>query len=72
MIIKFFELNKLNIDKTNFILFYGKNEGLKLETIKKIFKNKNEIINYDEKKFQITLIILLKAYYHSHFYNEKL
>ena len=38
MIIKFFELNKLNIDKTNFILFYGKNEGLKLETIKKIFK----------------------------------
>ena len=50
MIIKFFELNKLNIDKTNFILFYGKNEGLKLETIKKIFKNKNEIINYDEKE----------------------
>ena len=50
MIIKFFELNKLNIDKTNFILFYGKNEGLKLETIKKILKNKNEIINYDEKE----------------------
>ena len=50
MIIKFFELNKLNIDKTNFILFYGKNDGLKSETIKKILKNKGEIINYEEKE----------------------
>ena len=50
MIIKSFELNKLNVDKTDFILFYGKNEGLKSETIKKILKNKSETINYDEKE----------------------
>ena len=35
MIIKSFELNRLNVDKTDFILFYGKNEGLKKEIIKK-------------------------------------
>ena len=50
MIIKSFELNRLNVDKTDFILFYGKNEGLKSETIKKILKNKSETINYDEKE----------------------
>ena len=32
MIIKSFEINKINIKKTPCILLYGKNEGLKKET----------------------------------------
>ncbi len=50
MIIKFFEINKINPDKNNLILFYGKNEFLKNEAIKQISKNKVKPINYDEKK----------------------
>ena len=38
MIVKSFELNKIKLDKINLILFYGKNEGLKSETIKNLFK----------------------------------
>jgi len=51
MILKFFELDKLNFDNTNFILLHGKNEGYKNEEIKKITKKfKRKIINYDEKQ----------------------
>ena len=50
MILKYFELNRLNFDKTNFILFHGKNEGSKIEGIEKITKKlEKNIINYDEK-----------------------
>ena len=51
MILKYFELNKLNFDITNFLLFHGKNEGYKSEEIKKIAKNlKKKITSYDEKQ----------------------
>ena len=50
MILKFYELDKLNF-KNNLILFHGKNAGLKDEEIQKI-KNKfhKKITNYDEKQ----------------------
>ena len=53
MIIKRFELNKKVIDKFNFFLLYGKNEGLQNEIIKLQFiKNfTGEIIRYDEVEF---------------------
>ena len=35
MILKSFELNKLKLENYNFYLFYGDNEGLKEDTIKK-------------------------------------
>ena len=38
MILKYYELNKLNFGITNFLLFHGKNEGYKNEEIKKIAK----------------------------------
>ncbi|MDB2580352.1 DNA polymerase III subunit delta [Candidatus Pelagibacter bacterium] len=50
MIIKSFEIDKINIDRNNFILLYGKNEGLKNETINKLLKNKSNIIRYDENE----------------------
>ena len=50
MIVKFFEIEKKKLIPDSLLLFYGQNEGLKKEIIKKIFKNKDEILNYDEKE----------------------
>ena len=50
MILKYFEINKINLQKNKFILLYGKNEGFKIETINNLIKNKNEISNYEEKE----------------------
>ena len=51
MIIKSFEINKINFKKINFFLLYGENEGFKNEIIKKEFENKfnQNILRYDEK-----------------------
>ena len=51
MIIKSFELNKLNNQNSNTILLYGENEGFKNQVIKEYFINKynNKIIErYEE------------------------
>ena len=50
MIVKSFEFTKINIQKYNFYLFYGENNGLKKELINNKFKKKfeNKIYNYDE------------------------
>ena len=52
MIIKFYEINKINLIINNLILLHGKNEGLKNETIIEfISKSKdNKIFKYDEKE----------------------
>ena len=50
MIIKSFEINKINLDKNKFLLFYGKNEGLKSEVKNNLLKNKNLTAKYDEKE----------------------
>jgi DNA polymerase-3 subunit delta len=50
MIIKSFEIDKINLDKNKFILFYGKNQGLKNEAIKKLIKKDRQVFSYDEKE----------------------
>ena len=51
MILKYFELNKLNFEMTNFLLFHGKNEGYKIEEIRKITNKFNvKGKRYDEKQ----------------------
>ncbi len=50
MIIKFFELNKIDQKKNNLILLYGKNEGLKNECTEKLIDNRDPISKYDEKE----------------------
>tara|TARA_B100001758_G_C18325530_1_gene565670 strand:- start:36 stop:1028 length:993 start_codon:yes stop_codon:yes gene_type:complete len=50
MIIKSFEIEKTNINNCNFILLYGKNEGLKNHTINNLILNKNSVYNYEEKE----------------------
>ena len=50
MIIKSFEINKINFDQNKLVLFYGKNEGFKNEAINNIIKDKDEITKYEEKE----------------------
>ena len=49
MILKFYELNKIDLNKNKLILFYGKNEGLKNDAIDNLIKDKKNILYYDEK-----------------------
>ena len=52
MIQKAFEINKINLKKYNFYLFYGENEGYKNEIIKNKFEQlyQNQTYKYDEKE----------------------
>ena len=52
MIQKTFEINKINLNKYNFYLFYGENEGYKNEIIKNKFEKlySNKACRYDEKE----------------------
>ena len=51
MIVKTFEINKKKIDKENFFLIYGENEGLKKEVVLNLKKNlKGNIDHFDEAR----------------------
>jgi len=50
MILKSFEIKKINQNINNLILCYGKNEGLKNEAINILVKDKNNISYYEEKE----------------------
>ena len=52
MIIKAFEIDKVNLEKKNYFLFYGENIGFINEIIKNKFKKnyKNQIYQYEEKE----------------------
>ena len=50
MILKYFETQKINKNINHLFLLYGKNNGLKNETIKILIKDKNKISSYEEKE----------------------
>ena len=50
MILKSFEISKININNNRLILFYGNNEGLKNESLNILISDKNKISNYEEKE----------------------
>ena len=50
MIIRSYEINKINKDITNFYLFYGKNNGLKKDITEYVLKEEKNIIIYEEKE----------------------
>jgi len=50
MILKSYEVNKINKDINRLILFYGKNEGLKNEALNFLIKDISHISNYEEKE----------------------
>jgi DNA polymerase III subunit delta len=75
MIVKSFELKKLNTNKKNIYLLYGENEGFKNEVIKKYFE-----VNFSDKIYkydQNEILINKESFYNnvltkSFFENEKL
>ena len=50
MIIKSFDLKKINLNLNRIILIYGKNEGLKKDALNILVKDKNNITNYEEQE----------------------
>ena len=50
MIVKSYEINKINFVKIRLFLLYGENEGLKDETTKFLIGDKGEVFTYDEKE----------------------
>ncbi len=50
MIIKSYETDKINLKKSSFVLFYGKNEGLKNEIKNELLKKKTITSSYEEKE----------------------
>ena len=74
MISKFYELAKFK-NKVNYYLFYGENDGQKLDTIESNFKNftKENTYKYSEKDILAdTRIFLENLYSKSFFEKEKL
>jgi DNA polymerase-3 subunit delta len=73
MILKSFELNKIDTKKHKIILLYGKNEGHKNEIISKITKKNKKISNYEEKEILDNTTQFLESLFNqSLFDNEKL
>ena len=50
MIIKSFEINKIDFDQNKLVLFYGKNEGFKNEATNNLIKEEDEVTKYEEKE----------------------
>ena len=50
MILKSYEIDKLNKNKANFYLFYGKNDGLKKELTEYVLKEEKNVENHEEKE----------------------
>jgi DNA polymerase-3 subunit delta len=73
MIIKSFETNKIELDKSKFILLYGKNNGFKSEITNNLLQNKIEIKKYEEKEIlENTNVFLENIFSKSLFENEKI
>ena len=66
MIVKTFEIGRKKLDKENFFLVYGENQGLKNEVIQNLKKNlKGNIDNYDEAQILIDKEIFYETWYRS-------
>ena len=75
MIVKYFDLKKKNIEKTNFFLLYGNNLGHIQETIEKILKPKlsKNLYKYDEAEILKNIKNFKEEIFNKSFFeNEKL
>jgi len=73
MIIKSFELNKINLNKNSIFLLYGENEGFKNDIIKNYFYNKfsNNIYRYEEKEILNDQEIFFNSIMSKSFFDKK-
>ena len=72
MISKFYELAKFK-NKINYYLFYGENDGQKLDTIESNFKNftKENTYKYSEKEILADTRIFLESLYSKSFFEKE-
>ncbi len=72
MIIKNYEINKINIEENKFFLLYGNNDGAKADFLETIFKNKKENI---KKYYENEILNNTENFYNSlttkSFFEEK-
>ena len=71
MIIKSFELNKINFQKNKIFLLYGKNNGHKNEIISTLTKKKDNILNYDEKEILDNTAQFLESLFNQSLFDNK-
>ena len=71
MILKNFEINKINLRKNKFLLFYGKNEGFKNDVIEMLTREEEGVTNYEEKKSLKMQKLFLKTYFQNLFLKIK-
>ncbi len=71
MIIKSHELSKINLTKRPFILFYGKNEGLKNQSKNILLKEKIITGTYDEKEILDNTHDFLESIYSKSFFESE-
>ena len=71
MILKSYEINKVNLIKKNIILLYGKNEGAKNEAINSLIKDKRETLIYDQNEVVDKQNILFENIYSQSLFEEK-
>ena len=71
MILKSFELNKIDLLKNKMILLYGKNEGHKNEIISNITKKNKNISKYDEKEILDNSTQFLESLFNQSLFDNK-
>ncbi len=59
MILRSNEINKINISLNKIILFYGKNEGFKDQTTKKLIEGRKNIYNYEQNEILVNEEVFL-------------
>ena len=73
MIVKSFEIKKIDLDKNPFVLLYGKNDGFKSQVKTELLRNKTISLNYEEKEVIDNSNNFIESLYtKSLFENEKL
>ena len=71
MIIKFFEIKKINPKDIKLILFYGKNEGLKNQEIKNLINDDHKVFTYEEKEILNNQVEFLKNIFNKSLFEPK-
>ena len=71
MIIKSFEIAKINKNQSNIILIYGENEGLKNNISENFIKNKDNLFKYDEKEILDNKNEFIESIYSKSLFEDK-
>ena len=71
MILRYYEINKVDLTKNNIILLYGKNEGAKNEAINSLVKDKSDTFRYDQNEVLEKQNILFEDIYNQSLFEEK-